>query len=331
MGRPRIAANTRWWLLALEVLLAFALIIGLFIAAQEDVSEIARILLRFAGWPIAAVFALTAAQVYLSACKWAFVLRAHETHVREAQRFYFYHTATGMMLGQFLPPQIGAMTTRVISLKLRHQHSPIATGAYSSAYEQVYDIIIPLAILPASFMALTSQWSPKSWLFSACAGVLAAALLVHGAAVIIGRSTRAQHLATRLFAMVERSDMPIGMPGMISPGSTRYLIMLSGIRYTAILLRHAVVAITCGGLAIGAWHAVMLAPAIHCIALLSITPGAVGIVEWGWVGLLGHFVAAPLSVAAVFALSLRLTFVLALGLLVLLLRILPQLQSSFRS
>jgi len=104
-------------------------------------------------------------------------------------------------------------------------------------------------------------------------------------------------------------------PYLLTAATAYSLYRLSAWRYLTVLIRHALVAYTCVS-AIDPWHVVMLAPAVQCLALIAITPGALGVVEWGWAGLLGMTASYSLAHAAAFALALRLTFVLSLAVIV---------------
>ena len=125
-----------------------------------------------------AVALLTAAQVYLSARKWAFVLACHDGHATQPQAFYFRHTATGMLLGQVLPVQVGTAAARAVALKLNDQQRPLLTGSYTSVYEQAFDILAPLALVPACLLALTADLSFFTWTATALGSLVATVGLV---------------------------------------------------------------------------------------------------------------------------------------------------------
>jgi Lysylphosphatidylglycerol synthase TM region len=298
-------------LLVLEAILAVVLLGALVTASDISGTDLRRIAGSFAGWTGLTVLILTSVQVYLSADKWAYVLRHHDTHVQQSRRFYFFHTATGMLLGQILPTQIGTAATRAIALKTQNDDKPLATGAYTSVYEQSFDIAVPLAMLPASVAALVLGWPPLAWLSASVASVVIATSLGGRVLELISHRSGSLRYGPVDFSVIAAS---------LSAKIVRALAARSAVRYVAVLLRCAVVANACG-CDIGAWVVVMIAPAIQCLAVLSITPGALGVVEWGWAGLLNLHADVPIAQAAMLALSLRLTFLASLIALVLALRL----------
>lgn len=313
-------ATSRRWLILGECALALLLVTALVVAGDIDGETVSAVLVRLRGWPAAAVLALAAAQVYLSARKWAYVLGLHGDHAPRPTSFYLRHTATGMLLGQVLPTQVGTAAMRAAALHASGTARPLVTGTYTSLFEQAFDVLVPLALVPASLLAVYLGWRASGWVVAAGLGVALGAL---GVAVLGACAARARRAPAWLGALRRRWHLEHAgeaLRALLTPRALLTLWSLSALRYALVLLRTALVAQALG-LGAATWQVAMAAPVVQCVALAAVTPGALGVVEWGWVGLLQAWAGATLARAAEFALAMRLSFLLALALLALLTRL----------
>ncbi|MGR8919345.1 MAG: lysylphosphatidylglycerol synthase domain-containing protein [Gammaproteobacteria bacterium] len=304
---------------AAEIALAAGLVLTLTLLAGIDTETVKDVVPHFVGWPVFAIFFLVALQVYLSARKWAFVLSRVEAHMGRPMRFYFLHTATGVIVGQLVPVHLGAAAARSAALRLDGQERPFLTASMTSLFEQLFDFFLPLAMLPVAFAAMYGIGSPSLWSVATLALAIALGIVVVSSAAAVTRSARLRALvrATLERLRVRRS---LGeLAPMVGGEGVRVLVWISAARFLVVLLRHAVVATALAG-AVSVWDVVFLAPVVQFLALVSVTPGAIGVVEWGWAGLLHAIAAVPLAEAALFALSLRVTFVVSAAVLVLVIK-----------
>ena len=172
MGGRRIA------LISVEFAVAVLLLAALFVASDISVRAVVEVVYAVFGWPLLGIVILCGLQVLASAIKWRHVLDQHPQHVRQPLRFYLFHTAYGMLLGQVVPVQMGTAASRAVALKLHDEHRPLLTGTVTSVYEQAFDLAIPFALLPASVIALAFDWSPLAWCTAAATGVIALPVLL---------------------------------------------------------------------------------------------------------------------------------------------------------
>lgn len=318
--RRAMSHGSRRWLLVGEVALALLLVTSLVVIADIDGETLRQVASSLSGWPTAAVIVLTAAQVYLSACKWSYVLRLSDQHVRRPLRFYLRHTAAGMLLGQVLPTQVGTAAMRAAALRASGEQRPLVTGTYTSLIEQSFDVLVPLALVPASLFTLHGAHGVETWLALGALSVLAGGVLLVVLAHLTSRRASVPRGLRRLTARPTLAPLVDALGRLITRRALLTLWTLSALRFAIVLLRTALVA-----QALGFAHhlgpVVMVAPLVQCMALAAITPGALGIVEWGWAGLLSGWQHWPAGQVVGFALAMRASFAGALALLALFTRL----------
>ncbi len=276
---------------ALAIGLSAALGVGLFLSlgAVEglDLSDIGPALGRIGLFGAAAVVATTVLHFALTAAKWRLVTEGY-ARIRGFGTSYLTYSAVGGLVAQVLPIQVATVVTRSLALRL-HQKEPVARSAGLAVYEQLFDLIVPLAVLPGSFAALVGHASAEIGAALSLAGLVVAG----GALAFLGGPTmrgaiaaggRLPVVGARLRAVAEDADGRLDW--LTARETVLRLYGISAIRYGNLLLRYAVVAVALD-LPIGSAAIAFAFPLIVLAFALAFTPAALGVTEWGWIGLLG--------------------------------------------
>lgn len=271
--------------MAAGLLLCWALIAHLGIRSEDW----AR-LLRDMSWPWACgVASLSAFLWWSGAHKWALWARAlhGEAGSEPAPKFFLRHCTWQSWFGLFLPPPVAVLVGR--SWAARHMPGVGWRGGAGSAfYDQFMEFALLAGLLPAAVLVLYAHAGGTVWLPTAIAGMLAV-----GGGFWLFR------------ARLPRGTEPF-LPSLLLWSALRVLVTVTSYVIGAKAL----------GLALDPLHIAAAAPVVALLFLIPVTPGNLGLAEWGWVGVLAYAGSNALD-AGLFALGFRLLMVLVQNVLLL--------------
>jgi len=278
--------------------LGLALVALMFARLPLDGGAVLATLVNARPWGLAAVVATTIVHCILSAIKWRLVTRWTAPECDLGVGFYFY-MALISLLGQVLPVQLTQIAGPGIALRI-HGRVPLLRGAGGAAYDQIFDLAVPGAMVLPVILVCASVVS-----VSTAGGI--AILLVAVVGIV------ATCCCGAIVRVVERGKAPGRLRALVllaAPGRVGLLYGLSVARFLNLGLRAWAI-----GWALQldiSWLVVLLASCGVTFSLLfGFVPGAIGVVEWGWVGML-HLLGVPVEVAATYAVGSRVLTVVAL-------------------
>lgn len=223
-------------------------------------------------------------QSWLSAIKWrllqgALDSRAKETSTSELTLF----SALGVLAAQLLPASLAIVAVRSLVTKFRLK------GTFSQGFAiTVYDQIFDISVLTVAFlMCGTAFLSGMSAQHAVSALTLLLIISSLGAKPLFSHLQPLRILASLLpdilpmFRKVKSALADAHAAGFDSPEVAAKLVQISIVRYVIIALR-SVVAIALAIPALSIWDAVWGYSLVQGTALLPLTPGNVGIVEWAY-------------------------------------------------
>lgn len=259
---------------------------------------------------LAGILLSTVFHCWISGEKWRYVTRLTNRSTDLGAGYYLYSALIGL-LGQLLPLQVAMVTGRSFALRL-HGRVPLRHGAGGTIYDQCFDLLVPASLILPTMLAAMSVLSLNA------AGLLAV-LCLAGAGVLVACS------GEKAFALILKPVLALAparsrsrhFPGIQEKGRTLVgrrplatLYLLSVIRFANLAFRGWLVAWT---LHIPlSWLAVLFSSCGVTFSLVfAFAPGALGVVEWGWIGML-HLFGTTGTDAAQFAISSRLFTLVAL-------------------
>jgi hypothetical protein len=246
-------------------------------------------LLNGLSWPwVLVVTVLTVLLWWSGARKWAlWSLALHgEAGGEPSSGFFFRNFAWQNWAGQFVPPPLAIILGRGWATR----HMPgvsMRAGAGNATLDQALEFLLLAGFLPAAVLVLHQH---ASW-------------IVWGPVAGLGMAGVAS--AVWFF----RSRLPIG--------SNAFLLPILGWSAGRVLLTvtRLVVCAPALGLAIDPSSIMAAAPVVALLALIPLTPGNLGIAEWGWAGVLTYAGASPVD-ASLLAVGARLLLLVVQSLLI---------------
>lgn len=290
--------------------LSAALLVLLFYTLPFDAERYKAVLLRSRGLGLVAILATTVLHLGITGLKWRYVTNLTSRGTDLGLGFYFYSALIGLF-GQVLPLQVAIVTGRSLALRL-HGNVPLRRGAGGAIYDQIFDLLVPLSMTVPIVLAALSMVS------LAQGGMLAlAAVALVGGIIVLGGEGAVTCIFQILFRVLPSSGklnnalqaLQHGLP-LTKRRTLATIYALSTLRFANLVLRAWLVAWTLH-LDIS-WPVVLFANcAVTFSLIVSFVPGALGVVEWGWVGMLHLFGVIPVE-ATQYALSSRLFALCAL-------------------
>jgi hypothetical protein len=254
---------------------------------------------------VAAVVSL-ALQSWLSALKWC-LLQERLSDRDEARRqlpLLVFYSSAATVFGQFLPTVVATSATRGLATRA-HLRGNLIGGAGLALYDQLFDLAVLAAAALAAILLLVAGVS----LVWAAAAILAALVVTSLFGRWLFARVRPIALGRRLLAVVPGAErycdalLEAHTRGLDAPETAVALLRLSILRYLAIGIRSvAAVLLVAPGLhwSEAAWGFA----AVQGSAVLALTPGNIGITEWGW-ALVEQVLALPAGQLVVAVLGLR--------------------------
>ena len=297
-------------LLVLGGCLARALLLALLFRAFPIDATSYRETLTQARWSgLAGILATTVFHCWITGIKWRYVTRLTSRGIDLGPGYYFYSALIGL-LGQVLPLQVAMLAGRSLALRL-HGNVPLRRGAGAVVYDQFFDLLVPLTMV-APILLAAAQVVPHQtggWLCLGAVGAVGSLLALFGEPAI---RTMLRPLllmpqswkVTRLARSLQDGTSLTGRQTLVT------LYALSSLRVANLVLRAWLVGWT---LHLDlSWMVILFANCGVTFSLIfAFLPGALGVVEWGWVGML-HLFGVDTIDATHYALSSRLFAVSAL-------------------
>lgn len=245
----------------LGMILGLGLCVGLFL--YLDLSSLDfRHMFTHSRWPsiVLIPISLTILLMLTGAWKWSLLTEVLTEGKGQAKEqgylFFLRHYLWQNWLGLFVPPSIAIIAGRGVA----HRHDTgFKSGALNGFIDQALEFSFIAALIPIGLLYLLGE-----------IGVIELVLISLFFQIIVGA------LLWRL-SLLWRPSLKVMT---VLP-----ILFLSIVRVNLTLIRLAVGAATLG-LTIAFWKIVASAPAVSLLALIPMTPGNLGIAEWGWTGIL---------------------------------------------
>lgn len=298
-------------LAVLGVLLSALLLVLLFRTLPFDATSYTAALANARWTGLAGIVATTILHCWITGLKWRYVTRL-TTHGADLGLGYYLYSALIGLLGQVLPLQVAMLAGRSLALRV-HGKVPLRRGAGGVVFDQLFDLLIPVTMLVPILLAATAMVSVS------VGGALALGAVALTGALLVGGGGRAVQLSLRaLIAVVPirwrgaetLRSLQRTAPQLLARRTLATLYGLSTLRFANLVFRAWLVAWT---LHLDlSWAVVLFANCGVTFSLIfAFAPGALGVVEWGWVGMFHLFNVGP-EVATQYAVSSRLFSVAAL-------------------
>lgn len=203
------------------------------------------------------VFLLSAALLWTGAHKWALWAQGLHQMPEPSDGYFLRHFVWQNWVAQFVPPSVAIVVGRGVAHKVTGDGS-FKKGAVGGLYDQAMEFTLLAGLLPVGLGVLMGGAGGMDFLVGGAFGMFASGLVLY--------------LFLFWFRPVLRSALPA-------------LLFWSALRVLLVVVRLAL-----GGAALGIPIDPLViaaaAPAVAFLAILPLTPGNLGIAEWGWVGIL---------------------------------------------
>jgi hypothetical protein len=274
-----------------------------------DLSGLARLVLTVRPAPLTEIIVLLTLNTFLAGEKWRLAdRRLGRLDGSEMPRAtYFAWTAIGVGIGQFVPTQLSLVLCRSLGSHLGGGFG-LARGAGLTLYEQLFDLLVAGLFGLASLCVLAVAGDGTVWAAYALAASAAGWAFCAFALPLLARASAAARPFGRLGARLETWSRS----ALLAPRLGQQLFALSMLRF-AVLVMIAAVSAQAVPAEIPLWQLAAGLPLAVIGNALAITPGGLGLNEWGMSFALYAF-GMPFATAAQWALVNRvLVAVAALG------------------
>ena len=287
----------------LAFIAAVALMVLLFLWSGISISDLAARVGSSPYWLPVSYTVLMIVQLFISSVKWRMILErvVSDKSSRPGLDFYMTSSAASAVFSQFLPAYVCSIAVRSFAAKRLHGIS-VTTAATTSAFEQFFDLMILLLMAMATALVWVAGWGANAWILA----TLAIMTLGLGLTVLLPRFLG----LLRIISGIHPRLKAIGI--MMDSNSAAQVLngRLFATLYLLSLARYLTMAVRPFLLVVALKFDMVWFQAIQCFILVqttliaSLTPGNIGLQEWGWTGVLSFVGMAP-DVAAEFALMLR--------------------------
>ena len=229
----------------------------------------------------------TALHCQLTAYKWRMVTRLTDPEADSGQRIFGYFSTLIALLGQVLPLQVAVLVGRSVVMK-KYAQVPIRRSASGAVYDQFFDVLIPLVMVIPIVLVI------PGWISFTTGMVLSFIFLIAVGGCILGFGERfvlgvlhaiAKVLPEKFSQRLNVRSILSGTSQIVQDDFMFKLYFWSSIRYLNLVFRAFLISWT---LIMGIDFSVVLFSnsAVMFTVLLNFVPGALGVAEWGWVGML---------------------------------------------
>lgn len=212
---------------------------------------------------------LSVVMLETGARKWAYLDTHFDGHAPKPHRYYLRHYLWQNWLAQILPGTVALILGRALVTHVGAEKN-WKRGLRSGLIDQLSELFILLAFVPATLGQLWTQGSWPLWLAIGMGCLLVSGWLGH--------------------KIAPRYVLPM-------------VLFWSFLRIAAITVR-LIMGVKVFALAIPAAAVAYATPVATLTALLPLTPGNLGLAEWGWTYTL-HLWGVPVAVGALYVLSFR--------------------------
>jgi uncharacterized membrane protein YbhN (UPF0104 family) len=211
-------------------------------------------------------------------------------------------TSVGLAIGMFLPVQVAMATARTLGTSAHG--SALKRGTAGTLLEQGFDLLTVGFLAVASGITWLYHGAAMTWVLSAAA-TLALALLAVGPCIRVIRRVAAWCDASAALPRNRflQNIWDLQHSGLLSPGVARRLVVLSALRFSALVLMSTQTAAAVG-LHIPLWQMAAAIPLVIFATLIAITPGGLGVNEFTCAAALKAF-GTPFSTGAQWAIANR--------------------------
>lgn len=292
------------------VVLAVILLALLVAFSGLDVAGTGRMLFAVRPQAFAEIVLLMGFNSFLAGEKWRLVvLRLERGDASDMPRpLYFALSAIGVALGQVLPIQVSTSLCRWLGSRAYGGYA-VTRGVGATLFEQLFDVLVAGLLALVSIVVIATRSGVAVWLIGAILAILAgfalcgvAAPLAAGVLRLFGPKWRDR---TRLGQLLANA----GASQLLSPGLARRLFILSVLRFAVVVLVAAASA-DAVSLEIPLWRLAAAFPFGIFATAVALTPGGIGIGEWGLASALFAF-GTPLQVGVQWAIACRILAILA--------------------
>ena len=260
---------------------------------------------------VALVIITTFIHLWFTSYKWQLIAQKLTSNHQTSQKFYLYYIVLANLIAQFVPYQFGLTLVQGMAIKV-HKVGTISQGFFSLLYDQFFNLLIPILLLPPTVLLLLKKISLSVAIFLAL-GILflshliilnwhkpLALILFQGYKYFKQKVARSQQNSSNLAS----NDIPI-----LSTRFTLKVFWISVIRHGNWILRSFFV-VMAGKFAISFWAIAFTINLVQTAMIVSITPANLGFMEWSWIGGL-ELLGIPSLVASNFAIIQRILGVFA--------------------
>jgi len=263
-----------------------ALCVALALSQEVTASDAGVLLASYSLFGTFLVVLLTAALMFCGERKWALLAHAWTPAAQKPPAaFLRRHYLWQNWAAQFVPPALAIVIGRGLASR-RMPGGTMQSGIISGLFDQATDFILLCALLPGSFLFFFAGAGSAGFVVGAMLGVLLVAAMGAGL-----RRFCPEPLRTIFWPLFHWS-------------LARALLTLWRLLIGVLAL----------GLAIPLLPVAALTPVVSFVALIPLTPGNLGLAEWGWVGGLAAD-GVDAHEAALYALGFRLLVLVAQTLL----------------
>ncbi|MGE4350663.1 MAG: hypothetical protein AB7E52_00565 [Bdellovibrionales bacterium] len=259
---PSFFLVRRFILIGLSVALGVGLCVHVIAKAEISTEDWRALALSFSLFWSVVVFLLSHAMMVTGARKWELLSRAlHPVPQGEPEhRFYLRHYLWQNWIGQFVPSSFAIIlgrgwASRHLPRSMQKKKArPFLSGVWSGLLDQALEFFILLGFLGGSVWVLFFNGNVIDFFLGAVAG-LAAQLL---------------------FFFLVRRWLPQNYQEIYWP-----VIGLSFVR-VGLMLTRLIAGVKASGVFLSTLKVAAIASPISVLSIVPLTPGNVGVVEWGW-------------------------------------------------
>lgn len=258
------------------------------------------------------VLITTFVHLWFTSYKWQIIAQKLTTNHHTPQKFYLYYIVFANLIAQFVPYQIGLTVVQGLAIKL-HKVGTLSQGFFSLLYDQFFNLLIPILLLPPTILLFLNKVSLSLAIFLSLGILLGTHIIILNwhkplAILLFKLYKRLKHKTAKkpenLKLDVSAEEIPI-----LSTRFTLKVFWISVIRHANWMLRSFFVVLA-GKFAISFWAIAFTINLVQTAMIISITPANLGFMEWSWIGGL-ELLGVPSLVASNFAVVQRILGVFA--------------------
>ena len=278
LSEPAPDRRPRWIKSLARLLLGVAILAGLLWLMGPDWSEV-RAQLRLSPMWLGVSFLGTAAATYFTAARWQ-LLNERMTATRLPFGTYFHYIALTRFLGQFSSMLLMDFVGRGVGLKTAGSKQRLGQLLTPVLLERLLDLLLPAALLVAVLVWHETGAVERPWLWMGAVLAVFCAIAIP-AIQPVARLALAAYLAFRRWrhSVIDEHDVQVSM------STATWITVHSTGRFVSIFVQFFGMAMAAGAV-MDPLQVISAMPVAQLSALISITPGGLGIQDAGWAGAL---------------------------------------------